>query len=98
LGTTGLILLILLGLTVWFWQNTLTVRELAIATAREICARQNFQFLDSTVALHRLRVVRAPSGRLSLKRTFLFAYSNDGIERHTGFIIMAGNHVEQAGL
>ena len=98
MDASGLILLIALGLLLWFWANTLRVRELAIKTARETCARQHLQFLDATVVLHRLSLQRESSGKLTLQRTFLFAYSDNGEDRRTGFIVMLGNHVEQVGL
>jgi hypothetical protein len=90
--------LALLVLLLWLWQNTLRIRELAIVAARQTCSRQQLQLLDGTVVLHRLGVKRSPSGHLALRRTFLFAYSEDGLERHTGFIIMLGAQIEQVGL
>jgi len=98
LSATSLIPLLLLGLLLWFWQNTLRIRERAITAARQTCSRQNLQLLDGTVVLHRLSVRRDSAGRLTLRRTFLFGYSEDGMERHTGFIIMLGSHIEQVGL
>jgi hypothetical protein len=90
--------LVLLGLLLWFWQNTLRIRELAATAAMQTCSRQGLQLLDGTVVMHRLSLKRKPSGRVTLRRTFLFAYSEDGIERHTGFIIMLGSQIEQVGL
>jgi hypothetical protein len=81
----------------WFWQDTLRVRELALKAAHEICTRQQLQLLDATVILQRVAVKRT-RGRPVLQRTFLFTYSCDGDDRQTGFIITAGNHVEQVGL
>lgn len=97
LDASGLILLILLGMLLWFWQDTLRVRELALQAAYEICNKQHLQLLDATVSLRRV-VVRRMAGRPVLQRTFLFTYSNDGDDRQTGFVITAGNHVEQVGL
>ena len=91
-------LLLMLGLIVWFWTNTLRVRELAIETAREACRYQNLQFLDATVVMHKLAVRRSTNGQLVLQRTFLFAYSEHGDDRRTGFVITSGNHVDQVGL
>lgn len=97
-GSSGLLLLVLLGLLVWLWQNSLLAREIAVRAAREACQQQHLQLLDGSVALQRLTPERLASGRLSLRRTFLFSYSEDGMERRTGFIILSGNHVEQVGL
>lgn len=98
MGTTGLLLLILLGLIVWFWQNTLQARELALQTARDTCLSQHLQLLDGSVTLQRLALRRSRQGGMTLQRTFQFAYSEDGQNRQTGFVITLGNHVEQVGL
>jgi len=96
--STGLLLLILLGIFVWFWQNTLRDRELALLAARDICRHQQLQLLDATVTLQRVALRRSRHGGLTLQRTFQFAYSAEGHDRRTGFVITQGNHVEQVGL
>lgn len=98
MDTAGLILLISLGALFWFWLNTLTVRDLAIDAVRTTCRNQNLQLLDGTVALQRFSIARSPRGHMTLRRTFLFAYSVDGVERQTGFVITLGNRIEQVGL
>jgi len=98
MGTSGLLLLVLLGLIVWFWQDTLRARELALRAAGEACRNQQLQLLDGTVTLHRLALQRSKQGRVTLQRTFQFNYSVEGDDRRTGFIITLGNLVEQVGL
>ena len=98
MATSGLLLLILLGLIVWFWQNTLRARELALRAARDTCQNQQLQLLDGTVTLHRLVLRRSNRGHLTLQRTFQFTYSVDGDDRQTGFVITLGDLVEQVGL
>lgn len=88
----------LLGLLIWLWQNSLSAREIAVRAARETCQQQQLQLLDGSVALQRLKPERLANGRLSLRRTYLFGYSEDGLERKTGFVIISGNHIEQVGL
>lgn len=97
-GSSGLLLFVLLGLLVWLWQNSLLAREAAVRAARDTCRQQQLQLLDGSVALQRIKPERLTNGRLSLRRTFLFSYSEDGLERKTGFIIVSGNHIEQVGL
>ena len=94
----GLLLLLLLGLLLWFWQNTLRARETALHAARELCQLQHLQLLDATVTLQSLQLKRSEGGWLQLQRTFLFSYSDTGENRRTGFIHMAGNRIEQVGL
>ena len=98
MSAASLIPLLLLALVLWFWQNTLRIREFAVAVARQTCSRQDLQLLDGTVVLHRVGLKRSASGHMAVRRTFLFAYSEDGIERHTGFVIMLGSQIEQVGL
>ncbi len=98
MGTGGLILFILLALLVWFWQNTLRARELALRAARDVCQKQQLQLLDGTVTLHRVALRRSQRGQVSLQRTFQFTYSLEGDDRQTGFIITLGDLVEQVGL
>ncbi len=95
---SGLGLLILLGGLIWFWHDSLRVRERAMQAAREVCQRQQLQLLDASVNLQRVVWCRRPARSPCLRRTFQFAYSEDGLERHSGFVIIAGNHVEQVGL
>lgn len=97
-GIAGLPLIALLGLAVWFWQGNLAARERAMRIAGEICRHQNLQLLDATVVLRSTRLCRPPGGAAALRRTFQFAYSEDGETRQTGFVIMVGNKIEQAGL
>jgi hypothetical protein len=97
LANSGLLLLALLGALVWFWLNTIRVREFALDAARDVCRRQDLQLLDATVALQRLTLRRA-AGQLRLERTFRFSYSDDGVTRGSGFVITLGNRVEQVGL
>jgi hypothetical protein len=97
MGSSGLALLVILAVLMWFWQNTLYVRELALKAAQDVCLRQHLQLLDATVTLQRV-VLRRSAGRLLLQRTFQFSYSSDGDSRNTGFVILAGNHVELVGL
>jgi hypothetical protein len=98
MGNSGLVLLLLLGLMVWFWQNTLRARESALRAARELCQHQQLQLLDATVTLQNLRLRRGEDGRLQLRRTFQFNYSDTGENRRTGFILMTGNRIDQVGL
>ncbi len=91
-------MLALLGLLIWFWYDNLAARERATRSAKEICHLQGLQLLDASVALQRVRLQRSEQGRLAVQRTFQFAYSKDGYERMTGFVITLGNRVEQVGL
>jgi len=96
LGWGALALLCLAGLVAWFWQDSLGAREAANAAAMEACQRLSLQFLDGTVAFARLSLTR-DAGRLKLRRTYVFDYTANSIERRQGFVVLAGAHVESVG-
>lgn len=93
-----LLLLFGIALLLWFWQQSLRARELAIHAAQELCKRQNLQLLDGTVALNGLRLQRALAGHIALQRTYQFEYSRDGDERQRGFVLLLGLRLETVGL
>ncbi|MES9972161.1 MAG: DUF3301 domain-containing protein, partial [Candidatus Thiodiazotropha sp.] len=82
---TTLNLLLLLMLLLWFWRDTLRVREIAIHISRNTCKSHGVQFLDQTVALHRLGIRWLRSG-LKLRRVYAFDYSLEGSGRRTGYV------------
>lgn len=89
--------LALLGAAVWLWQDQLRTRERANALARETCQREGVQLLDGTVAMTRL-VPRWTRNGLRFRRTFVFDYSRDGVDRLQGFVVITGRRVESIGL
>jgi hypothetical protein len=93
-----LFLLVGVGVALWFWQQSLQAREIAIHSAQELCHSQNLQLLDGTVALNALRLRRNLRGHIALQRTYLFDYSQDGAVRQQGFVLLLGLRVESAGL
>lgn len=86
--------LAMLGIALWFWLDSIRVRELAIAAGQEAAQRYGLQFLDETVALTKLRAGRDGAGRMRLKRTFSFEVSDTGIDRLPCSITMLGNRVD----
>jgi hypothetical protein len=96
LGWSALALLCLASFVAWFWQDSLAARENANTAAMEACQRLGLQFLDGTVAFARLSLTR-DGGRLGLRRTYVFDYTADSIERRQGFVILNGHRVESVG-
>jgi hypothetical protein len=92
------LLLIAALLAAWAWHATLRARELANRVALDTCRKLNVQFLDGTVAFTRLRPVRDASGRLTLRRSYVFDYTEDGMTRRQGFVILRGLDLEAVGL
>ena len=96
LGWGALVLLLAAAAVIWFLQDSLAVRERANAAAMEACRRLSLQFLDGTVAFARLTFTRE-RGRLALRRTYVFDYTANSIERRQGFVILVGRRVESVG-
>jgi hypothetical protein len=85
---TPLALLIIIALLVWFWQVSQQCRDIAIQVARQTCKQQGLQFLDGTASLKSIRPFLSRSAGPGFKRTYTFDYSEDGIGRRSGCIIM----------
>ncbi|HKE92720.1 MAG TPA: DUF3301 domain-containing protein [Povalibacter sp.] len=97
LSWTALAFLLLAAAVAWFWQDSLATRELANTAAIEACGRLSLQFLDGTVAFARIGWTRGPGGGLALRRTYVFDYTANSIERLQGFVVLTGHRVETVG-
>jgi hypothetical protein len=96
--SAGLLVLICLGATLaGLWHTNLAAREAANRAAISACDQLHLQFLDGTVAFAGLRVVRGPTGWLTLRRSYVFDYTADSIARRRGFVVMTGPHVDSVG-
>lgn len=85
--------LVLLGLVVWLVWDSLRAREAAVTASRSACEAEGFQFLDDTVAVESVRPDRDDEGRLRLRRIYAFEYSDTGLNRHKGSVVMVGADV-----
>lgn len=97
LGWTALLLLLAATAIAWFWQDSLAARERANAAAIEACERLSLQFLDGTVAFARLQFARINGGAMQLRRTYVFDYTANSIERRQGFVVLTGRRVDTVG-
>lgn len=82
--------LLALTLGALFWVDSLRARERAVAAGRAACTRYGVQLLDDTVAFAQLRLARDDDGRLRLRRTYAFEFSDTGNNRRRGAIVMLG--------
>jgi len=89
-----LLVLALLGAAVWLWLDSLKAREIGVKAAQAACADEGLQFLDDTVAIRSLRLIRDDDGRLRLRRVYGFEYSDTGDNRRPGTITLLGQRVE----
>jgi len=83
---------------VYLWIDSLRAREHAVAAGRAACARYGVQLLDDTVSFARLRLARDEEGRLRLRRTYVFEFSETGDNRRHGAIVMLGARLEDLRL
>jgi hypothetical protein len=77
-----------------FWIDSLRARERALAAGRGACERYGVQLLDETVQFARLRLARDEAGRLRLRRTYSFEFSDTGNNRRHGAIVMLGAELQ----
>jgi len=97
LGWGALALIIVAAAVAWFWQDSLGARERANAAATRACEEMGLQFLDGTVAFARIVLTRATRGALTLRRTYVFDYTANNIERRQGFVVLTGQRIESVG-
>ena len=95
---TVVLILVFVILAIAVWRANLEARQLANEIAMETCKRLSVQFLDGTVAFSSMRPVRGPFGRLALRRNYVFDYTEDGLSRRQGFVVLFGGQVEAVGL
>jgi len=82
----------------WFWYDSMRARERALALGRAACEREGLQFLDETVLCTRTRPARAADGRVRLRRVYRFEFSDDGVNRRGGSLVLLGPALESLEL
>ena len=92
----GAIILIIAGGL--FWVDSLKARERALEAGRGACKRYGVQLLDETVQFAQLRPARDDEGRLRLRRTYTFEFSDTGDNRRHGAIVMLGGELQDLQL
>lgn len=89
-----LILLMILGSASFaWWSAARAAAERAVDVGRSACESAGVQLLDQTVHATGLKLRRRTDGRLGWERSFRFEYSDDGIERHVGRLVLAGDQL-----
>jgi hypothetical protein len=90
--------LLLVGVLVavtWYWWDNMQCKEIAKLAGQQACRNAQVQFLDDTVALKKLWLRRAETGRLQLCRIFFFEFASDGEYRYHGRIVLTGKRVRE---
>ncbi|HET6397309.1 MAG TPA: DUF3301 domain-containing protein [Pseudoxanthomonas sp.] len=90
----SLILLMIAGAAAFaFWNAARAAAERAEALGRDACAAANVQWLDQSVHATGIRLYRREDGWLGLERSFRFDYSHDGVDRHSGRLVLRGGRL-----
>lgn len=90
---TLLLLMILFGAGFAFWSAARAAAERAGEVGRNACQAAGVQWLDQTVHASGLRLCRNEDGRLGFERSFRFEYSEDGLDRHVGRLVLRGDRL-----
>jgi hypothetical protein len=88
---TAILLLLALG---WFWLDSLRAREIAVGICKAACEGRDLQFLDQAVALRRLGLSWRSEG-IRLRRVYRFDFSEEGVGRRSGYLVMRGITLEE---
>ena len=92
------IFLLILSAIIWFWQDSMHTKEIAISYARKCCQSMHYQFLDETVAMKTLKPGRNLSGNFSFHRHYYFEFSLNGHDRFNGSAFLIGQKLESIQL
>jgi hypothetical protein len=82
----GLILVLGIG---WLWLESARAREMAVGLAQRACQERGVQLLDQAVALRRVGL-RWQSRGLRIRRVYRFEFSEEGIGRRVGYLVLVG--------
>ena len=88
-----LIPLLVLALVGALWLDTSRAREQATGLASRRCSEYGFQFLDGTAALTAVGLRWTRRG-VRVRRSYRFDYTETGMGRHTGQLVLVGQVLE----
>lgn len=87
--TDQLLALLLVLCVGWFWLDAARAREMAVGLALRACKERNVQLLDQAVALRRLGLRWGARG-LRIRRVYRFEFSEEGVGRRMGYLVLLG--------
>lgn len=76
-----------------WWNSARAAAERAAIVGRNACQAAGVIWLDQSVHASGLRLRRHADGRLGLERSFRFEYSEDGVQRHVGRLVLHGEQL-----
>lgn len=90
----GVILLMILGAAAFsYWNAARAAAERAGQLGRNACEAAQVIWLDQSVHATGIRLRRNEDRKLGFERTFRFDYSHDGVERHSGRLVLRGDQL-----
>ncbi|HIO92101.1 MAG TPA: DUF3301 domain-containing protein [Leucothrix mucor] len=95
---TSILFLLFLAVIVWFWIDSVRVKEKAMLASAIACQEIQAQFLDQTASLKSIKVSRDKHGRMVFQRIYNFDFSYDREQRHQGRVTMTGLKVREIQL
>ena len=88
------LILLLLAALVWFWIDSMRALDAARNAVKIVCNKYDVQFLDDAVSGIALALARDELGRLALRRTYRFEFTETGNSRLEGRLTLLGTKVE----
>ena len=92
-----ILIIVFVVFALWFWYTSSLIHQLAKQAAQELCAQQQWQLLDDSVALKKVGIARAHDGRMRFIRHYQFEYALPSGERFVKRIIMHGKQPGHKG-
>jgi hypothetical protein len=77
----------------WLWLDSLKAREAAVKAGRAACEAEGRLFLDDTVSIEELKLVRDAGGQVHIQRAYAFEHSDTGDNRLKGSVVLLGHRV-----
>lgn len=87
-------LIVFMLLIAWFWFDSISSREQAVRSGRELASRLELQLLDETVACTKIRLCRDHLGQVRLIRTYEFEVSSNGADRLPCHLVLLGKRLK----
>ena len=94
----ALLLILILVLVAVYWRGALGARERVLDAARRAVEQVNAQWLDQTVSMERMKLIRAPGGGIGIRRFYRFESSLAGDDRRMGRVVVDGQRVRHCEL
>jgi hypothetical protein len=76
-----------------YWRHAQRVKEIAFAATRRHCRLCEVQMLDDYIALKDCSLARGKTGKICIRRHFMFEFSATGEDRYQGVCVMMGTEV-----